>query len=183
MPRPHDRFLLRALFTVLAVAQPWAQGAAPAVAGILNYTKVDATFACGGALSPEAIAAVTQAGYKSLVNLRAATEQGANLEEEEQAAKAAGIAYLHLPFTTATPDPANVDAFLAAVVRPENQPMLLHCATGARASIFWAIKRVMIDGWPVDRAMAELPQLGAHVSPALRAFALDYLKAHGKTRP
>ena len=38
----------------------------------------------------------------------------------------------------------------------------------------------MVDGWPVDKAMGELPNLSGNVSPALKAFALDYLKQHGK---
>ena len=37
--------------------------------------------------------------------------------------------------------------------------MMLHCASGGRASMFWAVKRVMIDGWTVDKAMSELPDL------------------------
>ena len=131
-------------------------------------------------MSPEAIASAAKAGFKSIVNLRAATEPGANVEEFAQAAKAAGITYIHIPFVSAAPDPAKLDEFLEAVARPANQPMLLHCAGGVRASMFWAVKRVMIDGWTLDKAMAELPDLFGRVSPQLRAFMLDYLKQHGK---
>ena len=46
--------------------------------------------------------------------------------------------------------------------------------------MFWAIKRVMVDGWPVDQAMAELPSLSQNVGEPLRAFVRDYLKQHGK---
>jgi uncharacterized protein (TIGR01244 family) len=154
-----------------------------AVAGVRNFTKVDSTIACGGALSPEAFASLKQAGYKSIVNLRAASEQGANVEDEQKAAKEAGLKYIHLPFASASPDGAKVDEFLAAVVLPENQPMLLHCASGGRASMFWAVKRVMIDAWPVDKAMSELPDLAKNVGEPVRAFMLEYLKSHGKTRP
>ena len=38
---------------------------------------------------------------------------------------------------------------------PANRPMLFHCAGGNRASALWAIKRVVVDGWAVDRAIAE----------------------------
>ncbi len=177
----HHLLTASVLLALLAVPLAAGQAQAPAVAGVRNFTKVDATLACGGALSPAAFASLKQAGYKSIVNLRAATEQGANVEEEGQAAKDAGLVYIHLPFVTTTPDPSKVDAFLAAVAKPENQPMLLHCASGGRASMFWAIKRVMVDGWPVEKAMGELPNLVSNVSEPLRAFALDYLKTHGKT--
>ena len=153
------------------------------VAGVRNFTKVDSTIACGGALSPEAFAALKEAGYRSIVNLRTASEQGASVEDEQKAAQEAGLKYIHLPFASTSPDAAKMDEFLKAVALPDNQPMLLHCASGGRASLFWAVKRVMIDGWPVDKAMNELPDLLKNVGQPLRAFMLEYLKSHGKTRP
>jgi uncharacterized protein (TIGR01244 family) len=190
---------LRARFVVLAIivsvfgvslaaqqaAAPATQAAAakPEVGGVRNFTKVDATLACGGALSPEAYDALKQSGFKSIINLRDASEQGANVADEEKAADQAGLKYFHLPFLSAKPDATKVDEFLTIVADTGNQPIMLHCASGARASLFWAVKRVMVDGWPVEKAMGELPDLSKNVSEPLRTFTLDYLKAHGKTRP
>jgi tyrosine-protein phosphatase SIW14 len=168
-----------------AQAQPAAQAQAPAkdaVPGVRNFTKIDATFACGGALTPEAFAAVKQAGFVSVVNLRAANEQGVNIEADQKAAQDAGLKYYHLPFVVATPDSTKIDEFLKLVAAPANQPMLLHCASGGRASLFWAAKRVMIDGWTVEKAMNET-DLAKNANPAARTAVLDYLKAHGKGRP
>jgi uncharacterized protein (TIGR01244 family) len=163
-------------------AQSSSQAAAPKseLPGVRNFTRVDATFACGGALSSDAMAAIKEAGFKSVVNLRAANEEGANVEAETKAAKEAGVTYVWLPFVTASPDAAKVDEFLEAVVDPANQPMLLHCASGGRASMFWAIKRVVIDGWPVEKAMNELPDLSKNVSAPLKAFTLGYIEQHAK---
>ncbi len=167
-----------------AVQQAPPDQAAPGtVAGVRNFTRVDATIACGGSLSPEAYAALKQAGFKSIVNLRPESEPGANTAEEQKAAEAAGIRYIHLPFGSAAPDATKLDEFLKVSTLPENQPMLLHCASGARASMFWAVKRVMLDDWPVEKAMNELPDLARNVGGPLRTFILDYLKSHGKTRP
>ncbi len=159
-------------------AQPTA--AKDTLAGVRNFTRVDAVIACGGATSPDAFSAIKQAGFASVVNLRAASEEGADVEASAKAASEAGLKYVHLPFVTASPDRGKVDEFLKLVVLPENQPMLIHCASGGRASMFWAIKRVMVDGWPVDKAMNELPDLAKNASPALRQFVLDYLKGNGK---
>jgi uncharacterized protein (TIGR01244 family) len=148
--------------------------------GVRNFTRVDATIACGGQPSPDAMTSIKEAGFKSIVNLRAATEDGANVQAETQAAEEAGLKYFWLPFVTASPDASKVDEFLKAVADPANQPMLIHCASGGRASMFWAIKRVMLDGWPVEKAMTELPDLSKNVSAPLKAFTLDYLKQHGK---
>ncbi len=154
-----------------------------AVTGVRNFTRVDATIACGGSLSPEAFAALKQVGFKSIVNLRTESEPGANVTEEQKAAEAAGIRYIHVPFASATPDASKLDDFLKAFAVPENQPMMLHCASGGRASMFWAVKRVMVDDWPADKAMNELPDLAKNVPGPLRTFILEYLKSHGKTRP
>ncbi len=161
-------------------AQPNAVGAVP---GVRNFTRVDSTIACGGALTPEAYAALKEAGYKSVVNARLATEPGVNIEEAKKAAESVGLVYIHLPFSNSAPDTAVLDEFLKAVVKPENLPMMLHCGSGTRVSMFWAVKRVMIDGWPVEKAMGELPDLSRNLSQTQRTFMLDYLKAHGKVRP
>ena len=163
--------------TQQAAGQPAAKSEIP---GVRNFTRVDAAFACGGALSSDAMTSIKDAGFKSIVNLRAATEEGANVEAETKAAQDAGVKYIWLPFVTAAPEAAKVDAFLAAAADPTNQPMLIHCTSGGRVSMFWAIKRVMIDGWPVEKAMTELPELSKNVSAPLKAFTLDYLKQHGK---
>jgi uncharacterized protein (TIGR01244 family) len=186
------RSLLGVVFLLGLVAAPFAQQAAPpqapppasdAVAGVRNFTKVDSTIACGGALAPESYAALKQAGFKSIVNIRGASEPGNDVEAAKKAAEAAGLAYFHLPFVAATPDLTMIEEFLKIVAKPENQPMMLHCASGGRASMFWAVKRVMIDGWPVEKAMNELPTLSKNVSEPTRAVFLAYLKSRGKTRP
>lgn len=167
-------------------AQATSDQAAPpaaAVAGVRNFTRVDPTIACGGALSPGAAAALKQAGFASIVNLRSESEPGVDIANERKAAEAAGLRYIHIPFANATPDATKFDDFLKSYADPANRPMMLHCASGARASMFWAVERVMVDGWPVAKAMDELPELSKNVGAPLRAFVLDYFASHGKTRP
>ena len=106
----------------------------PAVPGVTNFSKLETTIACAGATTPEAVPALKEMGYKSIINLRLATEAGANVEGEAAAAKAAGINYVHIPFNTTQPDPAVADAFVAAVTKPENNPAFVHCASANRAA-------------------------------------------------
>jgi len=187
--RTHTSLVLfSAFFLVAALGASQAPAtqtpaAAGAVPGVRNFTRVDATIACGGAVTQEAYAAIKEAGFKSVVNLRLATEPGVNIEEARKAAESAGLIYVHLPFSNTAPDAAVLDEFLKAVVKPENLPMMLHCGSGTRVSMFWAVKRVLIDGWPVDKAMGELPDLSKNLSQPLRTFMMDYLKSHGKVRP
>ena len=149
------------------------------VPGITNFSKVESTIACAGATTPAAVADVKRLGYKAIINLRQASEAGADLEAEEAAAKTAGITYVHLPFNAASPDAAVVDKFLAAVSAPANQPVFVHCASANRASALWMIKRMLVDGWDETRASTEATALGLS-NPALKTFALQYVAAHKK---
>jgi uncharacterized protein (TIGR01244 family) len=116
-------------------------------------------------------------GYASIINLRVATEAGADVDAEAAAAKAAGITFIHLPFNAASPDPDLVKNFLKAVTDPKNQPAFVHCASGNRAAALWMIKRMAVDKWDADRAGVEAAALGL-TSPTLKTFALDYVQAH-----
>ena len=146
------------------------------VPGIVNFSHVETTVACAGATTPAALSEVKRMGYASVVNLRQASEAGAEIEAEAAAAKAAGLNYVHLPFNAAAPDPMLVDNFLKAVTDPHNQPAFIHCASANRAAALWMIKRVEVDKWDVDRASAEATALGL-TNPALKTFVMEQIQA------
>ena len=85
-----------------AVHHQFVQGAAqaqqvtkPVVAGVTNFAKLDTTIACAGATTPAGVAEVKKMGYKSVINLRQASEPGADIEGEAAAAKTAGIRFFN----------------------------------------------------------------------------------------
>jgi uncharacterized protein (TIGR01244 family) len=147
------------------------------VPGVTNFARLETTVACAGATSPDAVPAIKQMGYKSIINMRLASEPGANVEGEAAAAKAAGINFIHLPFNGSSPDPAVADAFLKEVTKPENEPAFIHCASGNRVSAMWMIKRMVVDHWDADRAGSEAAELGL-TNEHLKKFALDYAASH-----
>jgi protein tyrosine phosphatase (PTP) superfamily phosphohydrolase (DUF442 family) len=69
---------------------------------------------------------IKELGYNSIVNLRLASEAGADVEAHTAAAKKAGIQYFHIPFSAAKPDPAAVDAFLKVMTSPGVSPAFIH---------------------------------------------------------
>jgi uncharacterized protein (TIGR01244 family) len=147
------------------------------VTGITNLVHIPNTVACAGAVTPAAVVEIKKMGYKSIINLRQASEAGADIEGSTAAAKAAGITYIHLPFNAASPDPMLVERFIKAVTDSANQPAFIHCASGNRAATLWLIKRVQVDKWDVNRAVAEAEALGMS-SGAMKKFALDYIESH-----
>jgi len=149
------------------------------VPGITNFAQVETTVACAGVITPASVAGIKKMGFASIINLRLATEPGADIDAEAAAAKAAGINFVHLPFNGNAPDAAVADRFLKVIAEPDNQPAFIHCATGNRAAAMWMIKRVLVDKWDNDRASEEAAQLGL-TSQQLKTFALDYIQAHKK---
>jgi len=111
----------------------------------------------------------------TVVNFRKASEEGAAIEQEKTAVEAAGLKYVAIPWarTDADVKPA-VDAFLAIAKDPANRPLYFHCASGNRTAAMWAVKRVVADGWPRDKALAEAEAIGL-THDVMRQWVVDYL--------
>ena len=171
------RFLIAPALVALLSIPGLAQVQKKDVAGVRNYSRVDATVGCGGAVDPAAMAGLKKEGFVSIVNLREATEPGADVDAGRAAAQAAGLRYFHLPFNVAKPDPKVVDSFLAAVSDKSNQPVFIHCGSANRVGGMWMIKRALQDKWPIEKARAEGEAIGLN-SPALVTFATDYINTH-----
>src|SRR5688572_17648077 len=173
---------MRPRLILIAVALLFTAGASAQVskgeiAGVRNFSRVDATVGCAGATDPSAMAALKKDGFVSVVNLRLPTEQGADVDAGRAAAQAAGLKYIHLPFNAAAPDAKIVESFLAAVADKSNQPVFIHCGSANRVGAVWMIKRALQDGWEVDKARAEAEAIGLSSEP-LAAFAVEYIKTH-----
>ena len=171
------RVALAVSLAAVLVVPGFAQVRKQEMPGIRNYSRVDATVGCGGATDPSAMAALKKEGFVSVINLRLATERGANVEAGRAAALAAGLKYIHLPFNAASPDPKVVDSFLATVADRGNQPVFIHCGSTNRVGGVWMIKRALQGKWPVERALVEAQAIGLN-SSALTRFATEYISTH-----
>jgi uncharacterized protein (TIGR01244 family) len=179
MPDPlYDRQMTQILSTLAFVLAVGAIVAAQArkedVEGIRNFTRVDATVACAGATELAAIPEVARRGYKAIVNLRQASENGANIDESKAAAEVAGLTFIHLPLNGREPDVKVADQFIAAVTDEANQPVFINCASANRVGALWLTKRMLVDNWDEARALEEAKTIGLS-SEALQKFALDYV--------
>ena len=148
-------------------------------AGIVNFSKVDAVVACGGATETSALDGLAKDGFKSVINLRLATEANANIELNAAQAKTLGLKYIHIPFNTQQLDPKVIDQFLAAIADKSNQPAYVHCGSASRVGAVWLAKRVLQDGWTIEKATEEAKLIGLR-GEALEKFALEYIAAHKK---
>ena len=148
----------------------------PTVAGSRNFARLETTVACAGATGPEAMPEIKKMGFVSVINLRLASEPGAEVEKGEAAAKAAGLRYFHVPFD-GQPDPKAFEAFLDAITTQGAEPAFIHCAGGNRAATMWLVKRIAVDHWDPERATAEAAALG-QTNVELRKAAIEYAQSH-----
>jgi uncharacterized protein (TIGR01244 family) len=97
--------------------------------------SVNETFSVGrDQPRPGEIGAIADHGYRSLVNLRAAGEDGQTMTPDEEAAeaRAAGLSYLHLPVRSDRLAEEDVDEF-RRMVSDLPAPVFVHCASGKRS--------------------------------------------------
>jgi uncharacterized protein (TIGR01244 family) len=147
--------------------------------GIVNFTQVDAVVACGGATETTALDGLKKDGFKSVINLRLPTEQGANIEQNAARAKELGLNYFSIPLNGQAPETKTVDNFLGVIANKANQPVYIHCGSASRVGAMWMVKRVLQDGWAIDKATEEAKLIGLR-SPALEQFAVEYINSHKK---
>ncbi|MFN8060695.1 MAG: sulfur transferase domain-containing protein [Vicinamibacterales bacterium] len=181
--------LTRALSLAAVALLAWSTAAAQTptrehVDGVTNFTRLDVTMGCAGATKASAVADLKKLGFVSIVNLREPGEEGADLAAEEAAANAAALRYYHIPFNPKqqpSPDDAKaadevVDRFMAVVRDPANSPVFVHCAGGGRAAALWMVKRVVLDGWTVQRAKAE----AAIAYPGKSTWVFDWAETQSR---
>ena len=126
MPWSLGRLVVFSIAACLVMREANAQVVKQEVSGIRNFAKIESTVACAGAITPAAIQEIKKMGYASIINLRLATEQGADIDGHRAVAMAAGIPYHHIPFSASSPDPAAVDTFLKTITAPGVQPAFIH---------------------------------------------------------
>ncbi|MGQ0598267.1 TIGR01244 family sulfur transferase [Aquabacterium sp.] len=87
-------------------------------------------------LTPEAMASAAEAGFKAVMNNRPDMEGGPDQPTSaaiEAAAKAAGLAYAHLPVQGGYQSPEEI-AQCAALLKSLPRPLLMFCRSGARST-------------------------------------------------
>src|SRR5688500_9862874 len=176
------KLIMRSLVPVFVVAfslTAFAQVIKQERPGIVNFSKVDAVVACGGATETSALDGLAKDGFKTVINLRLASEANANIEINAAHARSLRLHYIHIPFNAQQPEPRVLDEFLAAIANKANQPAYVHCGSANRVGAVWLAKRVLQDGWTIEKATEEAKLIGLRSEP-LEKFALSYIAAHKK---
>ena len=143
---------------------------------IRNFLQVNQQFCTGGQPRIEHFAKLKADGVKAVLNLRQPTEHRA--DEEKDAVERAGLRYFNIPVVYRDPTEAQVDEFLRITDDAANRPMFIHCTAAIRVGAFWAIRRAVRDGLPVEAALEEGRKVGLVNAPHLEEFAKNYIASH-----
>jgi uncharacterized protein (TIGR01244 family) len=98
-------------------------------------------------LTPEAMAAAAEAGFKAVINNRPDMEGGPEQPTSaaiEAAAKAAGLEYAHLPVNGAYQSPEEI-ARCAELLKSLPRPLLMFCRSGARSTKLYMQAQALED--------------------------------------
>ena len=163
------------VFVLLLVPSAPAQKSEP---DIRNFLRVSEEFCTGGQPRLEHLAQLKREGVKAVINLRRPSEHRA--DEEEAEAKRLGLRYFNIPVAFAEPKDEQADEFLKLTDDPKNRPAFVHCTGAIRVGAFWMIRRVLRDGWTIEKAEEEAARVGLREAPHLNEWARAYIEKHRK---
>ena len=98
-------------------------------------------------LTPEAMAAAAEAGFKAVMNNRPDMEGGPDQPTSasiEAAAQAAGLAYAYLPVNGGYQSPEEI-ARCAELLKTLPRPLLMFCRSGARSTKLYMQAQALDD--------------------------------------
>lgn len=144
---------------------------------IRNFVRMNNEFCTAAQPRLEHLEMLKVEGVKAIINLRPPSEHRA--AEEEAKAKKLGLRYFNIPFVFGEPKEEQATEFLQITDDLENRPAFIHCAAGIRVGALWMIRRVLRDGWTVEKAEQEAEKIGLRESPHLIQFARKYIEKHG----
>jgi protein tyrosine phosphatase (PTP) superfamily phosphohydrolase (DUF442 family) len=176
------KFVWASLVVAAHVSVAAAAPQRAAIAGINNFWRVDDTISTGGTITSRemAVPELKRRGIRSVINLAG----GAEAEAERAAVEAAGMKYLLFPIDPMALDRAPVEPLLKAMADRANFPIFVHSGAGHRAAAALMLKRVLVDGWDLEKAGIEAASAGLvldnDMAPVWWKFIRDTLKARGK---
>jgi uncharacterized protein (TIGR01244 family) len=150
-------------------------------AAIPNFLKLSSQVWTGGQPTLDQLSKLKQEGAKAVINLRPPSENNDEGVREAARLKELGLPYFNIPVVYTQPLSKDADTFLKITDEQlKNGPVFIHCAAAIRVGAFWMIRRVLRDGWNIERALEEAHKIGLSSQRHLIAFANEYIDKNKK---
>lgn len=122
-----------------------------------NAVQLEENLVAGGAPTARGLGQAAEQGIRTVVDVRDPKEGTA---EEKEHADAVGLKYVNIPVTLDTLSEVQAKQLGEVLKDSASGPVLLHCATGQRATAVWALYRNREEGVPADQALADAEAKG-----------------------
>lgn len=136
-----------------------------------RFNQIDNDVFVGPQPTADDLQEAKQAGIVTVVDFRMPTETPTSNEE---LARSCGLDYANIPVNK---DALSVDqiAQLDAVMQNSNGPFLLHCASGTRAAMLYALKQAREKQWGAEETFAAAMTMGFDLqsTPQYAAFVIN----------
>ncbi len=130
--------------------------------GIIWAKQLAPELLVSGQPTTEQLAAVAAAGYKTVIDLRPASEER-GFDEPARLAEL-GLTYLNLPVTLESLDAGTIERFRAAFASAE-RPLYLHCSSSNRVGALYFSHLVLDEGMSADAALEQAHAAGLKAPP------------------
>ncbi len=144
----------------------------------MNIRHLTGRFAIGmGAPDAAMIADIKAQGFSSVVSLRNVGEPNEIMapEAEAQAVEREGMTWLHFPLFPAQVGEVNVTDDLSRKLQDLPAPLLIHCASGARAIGMVVAVCAVGENWGFETVMKKVAEAGITLPPLLVPRLADYV--------
>jgi uncharacterized protein (TIGR01244 family) len=159
-------WVLLFLLTVFHTRTPAAEEMEALKVDIPNAIQVGDHVLAGGQLDEDQLHRAAEAGFKTIVNLRSAGETG-SLANEAELVHALNMSYVAIPIAgPGDLNETNARKLAKILGEPEALPAIVHCASGNRVGILFALKAFFVDGFDGKAALAFGDEAGARRVPA-----------------
>ncbi len=162
-----------------------AAATAPGTEGVASIAipqakAVDPAVLTGGQPTDEQLAMAKEKGVKTVVNLRAASEEKDGYANESKKLGELGVKYVHIPIDGKTGEGLNEENAkkLAELLNGE-KPMIVHCASGQRVGALYALKAFYVDKKPAEEALT-IGRANGLSKPELEKIVTDQMAAKKK---
>lgn len=138
--------------TVAAEPQAVMEPAAEPAAGdlIRNGVIVEEGVLAGGQPTPEELATLAEAGYRTVLNMRLPEEDG---NTDPAYVEELGMAYVDVPIEGAAGLSEERALQFAEALAGVERPVVVHCGSGNRVGALFALKAYYVDGKTADEAL------------------------------
>ncbi len=128
------------------------------LAEIFNFLQISDNLATSGQPTSVQFQSIADCGYETVINLALPTSDGA-ISNEAEIVESLGMEYIAIPIVWDNPTMDDLEQFLQAMDKRQNQKIFVHCAKNMRVSAFVYLYRRLRLNCEHEQAIADLHKL------------------------